>query len=170
MQYIYIRKIGDGKFTDFALVEDQAAPACRPQDLSSPVLPFAFPCQQNRAGNLTARKRDDSCPMETDSVMSSRNQSGRVTSHDDTCDRDYSDRHFDRVMRLAAVRLSEPGVHRTRDIPSGNAKTHPPSSLSVSLSLSFPLYRNQILIVRHTTEFGRFADSLLQYEESCWTE
>lgn len=71
-----------------------------------------------RTGNLTIRKRDDSCPMETDSAMSSRNQSDDVTPCDDTCGRDYSDGHFDRVMWLAAVRLSASVMYPARNIYS----------------------------------------------------
>jgi len=60
-----------------------------------------------QAGNLTVRKRDDSCPMEMDSDTSDRNRERRCdVARDDTCGRDYS-RRSDRVTR-GGGRLSKP--------------------------------------------------------------
>lgn len=145
---LIVRKISDEKFASFTLDKIEPDPLGA-TGFPLPCYIFLSLLPTERAGNSTVRKRDDSCPMETDSTMSSRNQNGSMTSRDDTCGRDYFDRHFDRVTRLAAVRLSEPAVHRTRDIPSGNAKTHPPSLPPLSLSLYRKRDRNQILIDRN---------------------
>lgn len=104
----------------------------------------------------------------------SRNQSGDVTLCDDTCGRDYSDRHFDRVTRLAAVGLSESVMYRARNMYSlgkfENAFLSPPASIFLFLSLSRD-QQSDFNQSDHVTVFGR-RGTLLHFgcEESCRVE
>jgi len=130
------------------------------------LLLFSIPRRQNVPEIWWYGIRDDSCPMETDSTMSSQNQSGSVTLCDDTCGRDYHDRHFDRVMRLAGSDYnyqSRPCIKHVIFTWEIRKRNPFPPSLSFSLSLCLFLFfyrernRNRILIDR-AASLVRFFD------------
>lgn len=99
--HIHLRKIGDGKLTDFALERVELYP------LATTGFPFPsaflFLPPTKRAGNLMVRYTWWQLPDGNgfDHVEPKPKRQRDDTLRDDTCGRDYPDRHFDRVTRLA---------------------------------------------------------------------